>query len=172
MQLALNNFNMPEEQKIEKIADIVPVPHVEKTKTENVVERVFETPDSKKVEEIEKKKSIKNKNSLGGQSSVRDSDLIDSDNDQQLKAIENILSDGLDKVFLQMNVKEQNSFKAEGEKTAHKISNILDKAKGGVDKIISLIRRWLKLIPRVNKFFLEQEAKIKSDKIMQIKKNL
>jgi hypothetical protein len=35
-----------------------------------------------------------------------------------------------------------------------------------VKKILALIRDWLKLIPGVNRFFLEQEAKIKTDKIL------
>ena len=35
-------------------------------------------------------------------------------------------------------------------------------------KILKLIRSWLKLIPGVNKFFLEQEAKIKTDKIVDL----
>jgi hypothetical protein len=33
-------------------------------------------------------------------------------------------------------------------------------------KIFVLIRAWLKIIPGVNRFFLEQEAKIKTDKIL------
>ena len=35
-------------------------------------------------------------------------------------------------------------------------------------KILKLIREWLLIIPGVNKFFLEQEAKIKAEKIQQI----
>ena len=33
-------------------------------------------------------------------------------------------------------------------------------------KILKAIVGWLKMIPGVNKFFLEQEAKIKTDKIL------
>ena len=37
-------------------------------------------------------------------------------------------------------------------------------------KIIDVIKKWLSIIPGINKFFLEQEAKIKTDKIMELKK--
>jgi hypothetical protein len=33
---------------------------------------------------------------------------------------------------------------------------------------LKLIREWLLIIPGVNKYFLEQEAKIKTDKIQQL----
>jgi hypothetical protein len=45
----------------------------------------------------------------------------------------------------------------------------LGQTKIKVNKIIDLIRRWLKLIPGINKFFLEQEVKIKADKIIRLK---
>jgi len=50
-----------------------------------------------------------------------------------------------------------------------KINTLLDKAKINLGKIASLIRKWLSIIPGVNKFFLEQEAKIKADEIMKLK---
>jgi hypothetical protein len=85
--------------------------------------------------------------------------------------IDNILSEGLHDVFLKMGPVRQKEFKAAGELTASKISLLLDKGKVKVAKIIDLIKAWLQLIPGVNKFFLEQEAKIKADKIMSIKDN-
>jgi len=86
------------------------------------------------------------------------------------KAIDDILSAGLHEVFLQMNPAKQKEFKQVGEETVVKIVSLLDKTKVRVDKIISLIRNWLKIIPGVNKFFLEQEAKIKADRIIKLKK--
>jgi hypothetical protein len=88
---------------------------------------------------------------------------------QRAQAIDNILAAGLNEVFLKMTPSEQKEFKAAGEETVKKINKLFDKAKVSVSKVISLIRKWLKLIPRVNKFFLEQEAKIKADKIMKLK---
>lgn len=88
---------------------------------------------------------------------------------QRAAAIDNILSEGLNEVFLKMNPAQQAAFKKTGEETVIKINKLLMDAKVKVSKIVSLIRKWLKLIPGVNKFFLEQEVKIKADKIMRIK---
>lgn len=83
--------------------------------------------------------------------------------------IDNILAEGLNEIFLKMDPQKQKEFKAQGEATAVKISGLLSKTKVRISKIIALIKRWLRLIPGVNKFFLEQEAKIKADKIIRIK---
>ncbi len=98
--------------------------------------------------------------------------LSDDYHRQREQAIENILADGMDQIFLKMNPQEQVAFKLEGERAATKINQLLDKAKVGVGKVISVILRWLGLIPNANKFYLEQEAKIKADKILKIKNNL
>ncbi|MGE5425963.1 MAG: hypothetical protein ACM3PZ_02730 [Bacillota bacterium] len=88
------------------------------------------------------------------------------------KEIDAILADGLDKIYLGMKPEEQKVFKQEGEKTAAAINRLMDKAKAGVGKIISLIKHWLGLIPGANKYFLEQEAKIKADRILKINKSI
>ena len=88
---------------------------------------------------------------------------------QRAQAIDNILAEGLNEVFMKMNPAQQQEFKKHGEETVRKINALLDKTKVKASKIIDLIRSWLKLIPGVNRFFLEQEAKIKADKIIRIK---
>jgi len=88
---------------------------------------------------------------------------------RRAQAIDNILAEGLNEVFLKMTPAEQKNFKEAGEETVNKINKLLDKAKVKISSIISLLKKWLKLIPHVNKFFLEQEAKIKADKIIRIK---
>lgn len=84
--------------------------------------------------------------------------------------IEQVLEEGLDDIYLKMAPENQKIFKTEGEKAASKIEQLLKKTKVKIKEIIKLIHKWLKLIPGVNHFFLEQEAKIKSDKIIKIKK--
>lgn len=84
-------------------------------------------------------------------------------------AIDSILSEGLDEVFLSLKPQEQAHFKKEGEETVKKINRLLSETKVKINKIMDLIRRWLRLIPRVNRYFLEQETKIKTDKIIGIK---
>lgn len=83
--------------------------------------------------------------------------------------IDIILSDGLNEVFLKMNTSQQSQFKKAGEEAVTKINLLLSETKVKVNKIVEIIRKWLRLIPSVNKFFLEQEVKIKADKIFKIK---
>jgi hypothetical protein len=91
---------------------------------------------------------------------------------QAYKKIEQIMEDGLGDLYNTMNYREQMAFKAKGEETAKSIFQLVyHKSKINVKKIIKLIRNWLKLIPRVNKFFLEQETKIKADKIIALAEN-
>ncbi len=82
--------------------------------------------------------------------------------------IEDILEEDLTDVFLAMSPKDQQLFKAKGEETTSKIRELLNLTKDQTKKIFDLIRAWLKIIPGVNRFFLEQEAKIKTDKIKHL----
>ncbi|MFA5109684.1 MAG: hypothetical protein WC458_04040 [Patescibacteria group bacterium] len=88
---------------------------------------------------------------------------------QRAAAIDDILAEGLNEIFLKMKPEERKEFQRRGEETVVKINELLSRTKVKVNKILNLIRRWLKLIPGINKFFLEQEAKIKTDKIIRIK---
>jgi hypothetical protein len=86
--------------------------------------------------------------------------------------IDKVLSEGLNDIYLKMSPAKRKEFRVKGEETTKKINNLLSQTKVKVKKIINLIKNWLKIIPGVNKFFLEQETKLKTDKIMNIKKNL
>ncbi len=88
---------------------------------------------------------------------------------QREKQIESILANGLADLYIKMPADKQQEFKLAGEQTAHKINSLLDQAKVKIKEIIDLIRKWLLIIPGVNKFFLEQEAKIKADEVMRLK---
>jgi hypothetical protein len=83
--------------------------------------------------------------------------------------IDTILSEGLEEIYLGLEPIKQKEFRALGEVTVKKINALLSHAKINVKKIIILIKEWLALIPGVNKFFLEQEAKIKTDKVIRLK---
>ncbi len=91
---------------------------------------------------------------------------------QVYKKIEKILEEDLADLYNSLNYKEKMIFKAKGEEVAKSIFQLIyKKSKVKVKKIIKLIRSWLKLIPGINKFFLEQEAKIKADKIIYLVEN-
>ena len=89
---------------------------------------------------------------------------------QRQRQIERVLSSGLDDVYINLAPDKQTQFKLAGEKTADKINKILSKTKINLGAIVKLIKKWLSLIPGINKYFLEQEAKIKADEIVKIKR--
>ncbi|MBI5037182.1 MAG: hypothetical protein HZC01_00525 [Candidatus Kerfeldbacteria bacterium] len=86
--------------------------------------------------------------------------------DPAVVEIEGILSEHLEDLFLAMDQAQQMAFQQKGEETASKINVLLGEAKVKVREILSLIREWLQMIPGVNKFFIEQEAKIKTDRLL------
>ncbi|MBU4332270.1 hypothetical protein KKD19_04925 [Patescibacteria group bacterium] len=83
--------------------------------------------------------------------------------------IENILEEGMAEAYKSMDPVIQYRFRTEGEQTARKIEQIIRGVKVKVKEVLNLIRRWLLIIPGVNKFFIEQETKIKADKIMALR---
>ena len=69
-----------------------------------------------------------------------------------------------------MDKKLQHEFLVEEEKTAVKIKEELAEDPVKPKKIFKTIFSWLKMIPLVNKFFLKQEAKIKTDQVVNLEK--
>lgn len=84
--------------------------------------------------------------------------------------IEHVMEDGLKDAFIALSPLEQQEFKLKGEQTARQIRTLLGETKIKIKKIFELLLEWLKLLPGVNRFFLEQEAKIKVDQILAIHK--
>ncbi|MEI8360848.1 MAG: hypothetical protein WCG01_01860 [bacterium] len=89
---------------------------------------------------------------------------------EQEKKIENILARDVVELYKGLKDADKLKFKKEGETTAKKISSLLDEGKVQVSKIFNLIKNWLSMLSGVNKYFIEQEAKIKVDEIIQLKK--
>lgn len=85
------------------------------------------------------------------------------------RQVEDVLSDGLDEMYKQLDPATQQRVKVAGEQTARQISSLLQEAKVQVKKIVDLIVSWLRLIPGINQHFVEQEAKIKADKLLAMK---
>ena len=82
--------------------------------------------------------------------------------------VEKVLEEDMTELFLAMKPQDQRVFAAAGEETAGKIRLLLASAAKNAQKILELIRVWLLRIPGVSRFFLEQEAKIKTDKILHL----
>jgi len=86
-----------------------------------------------------------------------------------IEKIEDVLEEDLEQIYFQMPAAKQAEFAQAGEETASKIAMLLSGVKIKVKKILELVVGWLKMIPGVNQYFLEQEAKIKTDKILELK---
>jgi len=95
-------------------------------------------------------------------------DLESSSQKERIKQIDKILSEDMSDIFLNLPKDKQKEFKEVGEKTVLKINQLLEKTKIKVGQIIVLIKNWLGIIPNANKYYLEQEAKIKTDKIIKL----
>lgn len=91
---------------------------------------------------------------------------------QTYKQIESILEEDLGEIYNNLSAQDQQVFKVKGEEAARSIFKIVyHQTKIKVKKIISLIKQWLRMVPGINRYFLEQEVKIKADKIVALAKN-
>ena len=88
--------------------------------------------------------------------------------DETVLKIEKILESGLGDQFAQLSPIAKQEFKIKGEETATKIKELMSSTHIKVKKILWLIIEWLKILPGINKFFLEQEAKIKTDQLIEL----
>ncbi|MDP3245251.1 MAG: hypothetical protein Q8M83_06390 [bacterium] len=130
---------------------------------EKISEKETETGETKLLEE----ESI----GKGGDGMVKTQIPAAPPKDEVLTQVEKILEEDLEDIYFNLPPETRQKFHDKGEETAGKIRLILGQAKIQVKKILNLIRDWLKIIPGVNKFFLEQEAKIKTDKILLLVEN-
>lgn len=89
---------------------------------------------------------------------------------EDLIKVEKILEEDLEEAYAKLPPEKRAAFKKEGERVAIIIWQMVEAAKFHARKIINLIKGWLKIIPGINRFFLEQEIKIKTDKIMELAK--
>lgn len=83
--------------------------------------------------------------------------------------VEKIMEEGLADAYKELSPIERQEFKIKGEETALQIRELLKSTHIKIKKIFRLLFEWLKMLPGINRFFLEQEAKIKADKIISLK---
>lgn len=89
---------------------------------------------------------------------------------EERKEIEEILAEDLEEVYISLPASARAKFRVEGEKAAAKIEILLKHTKLAIMEVIKVIREWLLVLPGVNRFFVEQEAKIKADKLIHLHK--
>ncbi|MAG28808.1 hypothetical protein CL632_01510 [bacterium] len=80
--------------------------------------------------------------------------------------IEKIMTAGLDDIYKELDPNTQQTVKTIGEEAASQIEKLIEEGQNIAKKVLSVLRGWLKKIPGVNIYFLEQESKRKTDKIM------
>jgi type IV secretory pathway VirB10-like protein len=88
------------------------------------------------------------------------------------KEIEDLLSDGLTEIYKTMTPQQQEVFRQKGDEAATSIEQMVGTFRASARKVVDVIRGWLSTIPGVNKFFLEQESKLKTDEIMKLQMKL
>ncbi|MDQ7814813.1 MAG: hypothetical protein RDU25_03360 [Patescibacteria group bacterium] len=88
--------------------------------------------------------------------------------DEVTVEVEKIMEEGLGEFFTTMPPEAKQKFKKKGEEVAKELSIMVRSFKVHFKRALQLIRDWLLTIPGVNKFFLEQEAKIKVDLIIAL----
>lgn len=86
------------------------------------------------------------------------------------REVETILAEGLDDAYAAMDPLSKQEFKEEGEKAAVEIRSLLDEARVKIHKLLKILTSWLRMIPGVSRLFVEQEAKIKTDRLLSLRR--
>jgi len=149
----------PKASAAEVVRDIERAPEVsteKATKTESESQAATELPGAEPIPEPSNAAQL--------------SAVVPTPKDPLTKHIEDILEEDLSDVYFTMQPEDQVKFKLEGEKATSRIRQIIKSGVIKMRKILSIISGWLKTIPGVNKFFLEKTAKIKAEKILNLRK--
>lgn len=170
-EFSLKNGLSPEVKKpSEQISDIPEIPEQAPKETIQPKEQKEKTEikitGKKEQSYIQKAKEKVHISGKAGATTTQPSEEVQF----EIKNIESILQEGLEETYRAMDPVSRAQFKTQGEDTAKAINILLHKTKIKIKEIVNLIVKWLKLIPGVNKFFIEQEAKIKADKLMSEKR--
>jgi hypothetical protein len=92
--------------------------------------------------------------------------------DPTAASIETILSEDIFEHYRTMPPDAQLKFRKKGEDAVSELTAMMQGTVIKAKTVLLIIVGWLKLIPGVNKYFLEQESKIKTDKIIELHKRM
>lgn len=138
------------------------VPEQQKNPPEKTEQRIEQTHERTKNEETNTKKKFRLP------TFHRTPPVIPKTHDEITVRVEKIMEEGLGEAYQRLSPIAREEFKLKGEETVFKIHDLLKSTHVKAKKIFKLLLEWLRLLPGVNKFFLEQEAKIKTDRIIMI----
>lgn len=88
--------------------------------------------------------------------------------DETTVNVERVMEEGLGQTYSKLSEKDKIRFKQEGERVVREVSGMIRSLKVQADRVLKLIRKWLSIIPGVNKWFMAQEAKIKTDRLVAL----
>lgn len=88
--------------------------------------------------------------------------------DEVTTEVEKILEDGLGEYIPDMPEEARVRFITKGGEVAGQLSVMVRTLNVQATIVIELIKEWLLTIPGVNRYFIEQESKIKTDRIMSL----
>lgn len=144
------------------------IPTTDETNTENEHFLEEETPPSTEIKTTIPEVQVKASSHQQAATPQKAIPPIPQVRDEIIVQIEKIMEEDLGDVFGALTLQQKQQFKIRGEETALKIRELLRGTKIKLGKIVNLIFDWLKLLPGINRFFLEQEAKIKAEKIANL----
>ncbi|MFA6446865.1 MAG: hypothetical protein WCW31_01250 [Patescibacteria group bacterium] len=122
--------------------------------------------DQLALEEAEKSPALRDEE--GEQESIPTEQEVKAfEKDPVLVEIEGILEKDLKDIFMSLPAETKPLFKQKGEQIAKAITDAIKLNRLNSDEIMGMIFDWLKLIPGVNLGYLEQEAGLKTRKILE-----
>lgn len=90
--------------------------------------------------------------------------------DKVAEDVQKILTSGLEEALAPMPEEAKQRFLQKGKEIGAIIADMVRQYKVEVKRVFTLLKEWLTTIPGVNRFFLEQEAKIKTDSILELER--
>jgi len=136
---------------------------------EELIERANEIEKNLQADEVENKSAVVAPEENKNLNKVEEKEVAQNLKSENLKTIEKILSEDLENLYKNLPENRKVEFRQEGEMAARQIEKQLFGDNFAVAKIIKIIAIWLKMIPDVNKFFLDQTTKIKVDELLKMK---
>mgnify|MGYP000019879445 CR=1 FL=1 len=87
---------------------------------------------------------------------------------ERVKEVEKVLEEDLEEVYTELGDKAKAELKSSGEELTQDINTMLERRNLDPNKLHKRIKKWLSQL-NTNKHFLDQEAKKKTDKILELR---
>ena len=86
------------------------------------------------------------------------------------REIQHILSEDIADIYRQLPPERKTLVAQEGRVATSRIMDLLHETTVRLKELVKVLRAWLQKIPGLNRFFVEQEARIKARKILTLKR--